>query len=319
MTEETVFLGLGVLAAIAVVYAITQAVLTLAGPERKKLRQRLDLEAGVADAPRQSAILLKRPDSLPAMLAQYPSLRTFDQRLQLVYPKATFSAFLAICFAAGATLAVLLFLLFRSPLVSAVAGLMGGLVPLLVVAQKLSRRQRQLADQLVDALDFLSRILRAGHSLSTGLQMVGQELPDPIASEFRKVYEKHSLGQPLERTLVEAAARMSLNDFSFFVTSVAIQRQTGGNLAEILDNIGKMVRDRIRLRQHVGALTAEGRITGYMLLALPVVIFFVIMLMNPGYAATLINTPLGRTLLVIAVALQVIGFFIMKKIVTIKV
>jgi tight adherence protein B len=173
-------------------------------------------------------------------------------------------------------------------------------------------------DQLPEALDFLARILRAGHSLATALQMAAEELPDPLASEFRRCYDQHSLGQNLEDTLKEAAQRVDTPDFAFFVTAVLIQRQTGGDLAEVLTNIGGMSRSRIRLQQHVKAITAEGRLVGYILLALPFVFFVVLYAINPAYAGVLLTTDVGQYLVMIAVILQVLGLISIRMIVNVR-
>src|SRR5204863_8156518 len=135
--------------------------------------------------------------------------------------------------------------------------------------QKRGRRQRAIANQLPEALDFLSRVLQAGHSFSTGVQMMSEELLDPLKTEFRRCYDQHSLGQPLEDSLKEMTTRVESTDFAFFVTAVLIQRQTGGDLAEVLNNISDMIRQRIGLQQHVKAKTAEGRFTGYIMVAFP--------------------------------------------------
>jgi tight adherence protein B len=173
--------------------------------------------------------------------------------------------------------------------------------------------------QLPEALDFLSRILRAGHSLSTGVQMMGEELPQPLASEFRRAYDQHSLGQPLEDAFKDMAGRIDSTDFAFFVTAVLIQRQTGGDLSEVLTNISDMIRGRIRLQSHVKAKTAEGRFTGYILVAFPAVMFVIVNMLNPEYGNILIHTPLGLKLLGTAFGLQMLGLWAIRKVTSIKV
>ncbi len=188
-----------------------------------------------------------------------------------------------------------------------------------MLSSKRAKRQRVLAEQVPEALDFLARILQAGHSLSTGLQMMGEELPQPLASEFRKCYDQHSLGLSLEDALKETAARVESGDVAFFVTAVLIQRQTGGDLSEVLRNISGMIRGRVRLSQHVKAKTAEGRFTGYVLVAFPAIMFLLSYYLNPTYAGVLLHDPGGRILLGVAVGLQLLGLFAIKKITTVKV
>ncbi len=206
-----------------------------------------------------------------------------------------------------------------SLLVGLAAGAGGFYLPVMWLNRKRSHRQRLLAEQLPEALEFLSRVLKAGHGLSAGIQMMGEELPQPIAAEFRKCFDQHSLGQPIEQALRETANRIESNDFAFFVTAVLIQRQTGGDLSEVLSNISSMVRGRIRLQQHVKAITAEGRMTGYILVVFPAILFAVSYFLNPSYASVLLNTDIGRMLLGAAVVLQLLGLFVIRKIVTVKV
>ena len=172
-----------------------------------------------------------------------------------------------------------------------------------MVMRKKNKRQRQLALQLPEALEFLQRVLRAGHSLSTGLSMMAEELPQPLSAEFRRCYDEHSLGQPLEECLREMARRIESTDFAFFVTAVLIQRQTGGDLSQVLGNISGMIRQRIRLQQYVKAKTAEGRFTGYILVCFPVLMFFIASSMNPEYKKNLLGTSSGLTMLSIAAVL----------------
>jgi tight adherence protein B len=176
-----------------------------------------------------------------------------------------------------------------------------------------------LDDQLPDAMDFLGRALKSGHSLSTGLQMMGQELPQPIAGEFMHAFDQHSLGLPMEKVMKDMTKRVDSSDFGFFVTAVLIQRQTGGDLSEVLNNISGMIRQRIRLQQQVKAKTAEGRFTGYLLTAFPAVMFVISYMMNPEYAGRLTNTALGLQMLGFAFTMQIIGLFVIRKITTVRV
>jgi tight adherence protein B len=209
---------------------------------------------------------------------------------------------------------------FAGSLIVANAGLvLGAYLPMVVLTSRRNARQRTLALQLPEALDFLSRILRAGHSLSTGLQMMGDELPRPLGEEFRRAYDQHSLGLTMDEALKDMTTRIESSDFAFFVTAVLIQRQTGGDLSEVLNNISSTVRQRIRLQQHVKAKTAEGRLTGYILSAFPVVMFLLASTLNPTYASVLWKTSEGLALLALAFTLTVLGLFAIRKITTLKI
>jgi tight adherence protein B len=150
------------------------------------------------------------------------------------------------------------------------------------------------------------------------LQMIGQELPDPLATEFRRAYDAHSLGLPLDEALKDTAARIESTDFGFFVTAMLIQRQTGGDLSEVLEHISQMIRNRIRLQQHVRAKTAEGRLPGYILTAFPVLMFMISYTLNPAYAGMLLHG-YGLYMLGVSAFLCIIGLIAIRKITTLKV
>jgi tight adherence protein B len=309
------------LAVAAAAWGVTQFILALADSDRYRLQQRLGGQAPGAGARLAGhAILLdQRIAGLPPSLARRPFIQNLNRQLLYAFPDASLAQFLMIRGASALGCFVLVTLVMDSLVLGFAAGAAASYVPMLVLHSRRSRRQRSLADQLPDALDFLSRVLRAGHSLSTGIQMMGQELPHPIAGEFRRCHDEHSLGHPLEEALREMAGRVDSTDFAFFVTAVLIQRQTGGDLSEVLSNISGMVRSRIRLQQHVKAITAEGRLTGYILMVFPAVLFAVSYVLNPGYAGTLLWTATGQMLLAIAVLLQAVGFVAIRRIVNVKV
>jgi tight adherence protein B len=192
-------------------------------------------------------------------------------------------------------------------------------LPWLWVYQKRANRLKAFAAQLPDAMELVARALRAGHSLAAGLHVVAEEMPDPIAKEFRRVYEEQNLGIPLEEALKNLCERIPNLDLRFFVTSVAIQRQTGGDLAEILDRIGHVIRERFKILGQVKALTAEGRLSGVVLIAMPIGLFFLMLWMKPDYIRLLWTDPMGIQMSVGAIILVIIGSFAIKKIVDIKV
>ncbi|MGE5612109.1 MAG: type II secretion system F family protein [Bacillota bacterium] len=319
MTEDTLFWTLVAVTIAIAGWGLTQVLIGLIRPESDRLEERLfgDLRKDVGGHGGRPGIQ-KQARDLPILLAGMSPLQRFDRHLQEAFPGVAMARFLSLVVLATATAGVLGTFL-HSVVGGVVAGAVGAAAPFVVVSIKRARRQRTLADQLIDALDFLSRVLRAGHSLSTGFQMMGDELPEPIATEFRRCYAQHSLGQPLEQAMLEMAESVDCTDFSFFVTSVLIQRQTGGDLSELLDNISEVVRKRIRLQQHVKALTAEGRASGYILTAMPPVVLMLLYLRSPSYEGVLLYTHGGRMLLLGMACLQLVGLAIIKRIVTVKV
>jgi len=180
-------------------------------------------------------------------------------------------------------------------------------------------RLNKFASQLSDALELVARALRAGHSLGAGMHVVAEEMPSPIADEFGRVFEEQNLGIPIEDAMRSMCERVPNLDLRFFVTSVAIQRQTGGDLAEILDKIGYVIRERFRILGQVKALTGEGRLSGVVLIALPFGLFAFMLNMKPDYVEALWTTELGKKMSIAAIVAQIIGALVIRKIVNIKV
>ena len=192
-------------------------------------------------------------------------------------------------------------------------------LPWIWLYAKRAGRLKKFAGQLSDAMELVARALRAGHSLAAGMHVVAEEMPAPICKEFGRVYEEQNLGIPLEEALKGMCDRVPNLDLRFFVTSVAIQRQTGGDLAEILDRIGHVIRERFKILGQVKALTAEGRLSGVVLIAMPIGLFLMMMYMKPDYIEALWKDPMGVKMSIGAIVLMLIGSYAIKKIVDIKV
>jgi tight adherence protein B len=207
-----------------------------------------------------------------------------------------------------------------APLVAVPIGVVTcGSLPLLWLLVKRHRRLGKFDSQMPDAMDLLARSLRAGYSLADGVRLIGEELADPINGEFTRCYEQQNLGVSLEEALQEMADRVPSLDLQFFVTAVILQRQTGGDTAEILEKIGRLVRQRFQIRGQIKALTGEGRLSGIVLLALPVFLGIYMYFRNPEYLMVLFRDPIGHQMIAGAVILQIIGALVIKKIVNIKV
>jgi tight adherence protein B len=197
--------------------------------------------------------------------------------------------------------------------------LMGSSLPMIWLLMRRKRRFKKFGKQLPDALELIARALRSGHSLSSGLHVVVEEMPAPISTEFGQAYEEQNLGVPIEQSLKNILVRMPNLDLKFFVTAVAIQKQAGGDMAEILDKIGYIIRERFKIMGQVQALTGEGRISGVVLMALPIALFFAVYYLNPEYIMLLFTEELGRKMIAVAVVLQILGAITIKKIVNIKI
>jgi tight adherence protein B len=315
----------GVVALLA--YTLSQVLAPTLDGSKKKLSQRLSGEGGgrggsatLGDPQAtQRSIVQSQTTGIDAKLVRFAVFANMHKTILQSFPELKLHKLLAMMAGAAVVLFAVVLVVSGQPLVALVAGVIACYLPLAVVTARRNRRQRTLAMQLPEALDFLGRILKAGHSFSTGLQMMGEELPKPLALEFRRAYDQHTLGIPIEDALKEMSTRIDSSDFAFFVTATLIQRQTGGDLSEVLGNISGMIRQRSRLQQQVKAKTAEGRFTGYILSAFPGVMFVLVYMLNPEYAGVLVNTTEGMVLLGIAFGLQLMGLWAIKKITTVSV
>ena len=214
---------------------------------------------------------------------------------------------------------VLVGVYFRLGLVGIIVGLLCATIPLDFILFKRNRRLRAFEERFPEALDLLARAVRAGHPFTTGLEMISKESPEPIAGEFRTTFEEQNFGLPLRDALINLAERVPLVDVRFFVTALLVQKETGGNLAEILDELGRVIRDRFRIYREVQIKTAQGRLTAMIMIAMPMVMMGILELMNPTYMAILFRDPLGPIVLGVTAVLQVVGSFILWRIVQIKV
>jgi tight adherence protein B len=197
--------------------------------------------------------------------------------------------------------------------------LLGASVPFVVLLHKRSVRLRKFEEQFPEALDLLSRAIKAGHAFQTAMGMVAEEGAEPMGPEFRKTFEEQNYGLPLKDALNNLAVRMPLLDVRFFATAVLIQRETGGNLSEILDNLAYVVRERFKILRQVRVYTAHGRMTGYVLLALPAFLAIALMFINPEHMEVLFTERVGRQMIAATVVMQTFGFLWIRKIVQIEV
>jgi tight adherence protein B len=207
----------------------------------------------------------------------------------------------------------------RQPFAAPLAAIAGGLAPFGWLLRRRSVRLKRFEEQFPEALDLLSRAIRAGHAFQTALGMVADELPDPVGPEFKKTFEQQNFGLPLRDALNELSDRLKILDVRFFVTAVLIQRDTGGNLSEILDNLAHVVRERFKIRRQVRVHTAHGRFTGYVLLALPAALGVALSIINPEHMQLLFRERMGQTMLIGAAVMQTIGFVWIRQVIKIEV
>jgi tight adherence protein B len=219
----------------------------------------------------------------------------------------------------GLGLGALVPFLLNGPTTAIVLALVFGALPYLIVRKKRAKRLATLEEQFPEALDFLSRSMRAGHAFSISLEMLGEEMPDPLGQEFRALFNEQNLGAPLDVALRNFSTRVPLLDVRFFTSSVLLQKQTGGNLSEILSRLSYVIRERFRLKGQVKAASAHGRMTATILTLLPVATMLGLLFVAPGYLQGMAADPDGKWLIGGAIFAQILGNFFIKKIINIKV
>lgn len=199
-----------------------------------------------------------------------------------------------------------------------VAAIAAGSAPYLFVRYAAARRTQLFEDQFPQAIDLIASSLRAGHAFTSGISMVSDEVADPTGAEFRLLYDQQNYGMPLPDALKAFAGRVPLLDARFFITAVLTQREAGGNLAEVLDNLAGLIRERSRVKRQVRVASAHGRITGWVLSMMPPVLFLVMMLVAPEHMNTFVTDPLGVRMILFALVLQVIGTLAIRRIVNVE-
>jgi tight adherence protein B len=204
-------------------------------------------------------------------------------------------------------------------LLSLMMAIVSGILPFLYVYIKKKRRMEKFQRQLPDALDLIARALKAGHAFTGGLKMVGDELGEPVGTEFEKTLHEINFGSGIPEALKGLTQRVDCPDLRFFIISVIIQRETGGNLAEILGKISYLIRERFKLQSRVQVLASEGKLSAIILIAIPFVIALALSVLNPGYIKTLFTDPVGKALVAFALLMMVLGIIVMKRMIEIKV
>jgi len=291
------------------------------------LRQRMD---AVRKAERRGEVSLDLKLIRDEMYSSVPLLHRFLMRLSwsaklqdyiLQAGMQARPAKIILWSAVSGTSAYLLFknIFSRYTLVAIVVGILVAMVPIAIVMFRRRRRFRQFEERFPEALDLLGRAVRAGHAFTTGLEMVAKESPEPVAGEFRKTFEEQNFGLPLRDALINMTERVPLVDVRFFVTALMVQKETGGNLSEILDELSRVIRDRFRIYREVQVKTAQGRLTAMILVSLPLAMMVVLEVFNPAYMRVLFDDPIGPKILGIAAGMQIVGSFMLWKIVHIEV
>ncbi|MGA2424146.1 MAG: type II secretion system F family protein [Terriglobales bacterium] len=227
--------------------------------------------------------------------------------------------FLMLCAASAVAFAAIAFFASGNLLFGWAGAMIGFFIPYAYASHRRTKRFQKFEEKFPEAIDTLARAVRAGHAFTTALEMIANEVSEPVAGEFRQLYEEQKFGLPVRDALLNLADRIPLVDVKFFVTAVMLQRETGGNLAEILDNLSYVIRERFKIQRQVRVHTAQGRLTMVLLMALPPTIVLVMMTINPGFIRPLFTDPIGHALIVGGITLQTLGYFVIRRIIRIQV
>ena len=291
---------------------------------QRKLQGRLEELSTPLDEPGDAKTLVKVSEAgpLPAlerMISGTERGSAMSRWIEQSGMKISISAILIVAVLCGALCALLVTMLTRSPLGLPAGFAVGCALPFMFLKFKRTRRLRAFEEMFPEALDLIARALKAGHAFATGLKMAADELSEPVGPEFRKTFDEQNFGLPLKDALENLTLRIPILDVRFFATAVLIQRETGGNLSEILENLAHVVRERFKILRQVRVYTAHGRLTGYVLLALPAVLGIALSFINPDHMNMLFRERMGQILLMVAIVMQTIGYIWIKQVVKIEV
>jgi len=295
------------------------------GSQSRVLRQRLEAVANAAERKPSEELTLLRDELLseiPALnrlLARSSRIPKVQKLLSQAEVKVRAGKFLLGCAAAGAISGLLVLLWTRGLIFAVMATAAGATLPFWYVSYRRASRFKHFEERFPEAIDLLARAVRAGHAFTTSLEIMADELAEPVAGEFRKLFEEQKFGIPVRDALLNLADRVPLVDVKFFVTAVMLQRETGGNLAEILDKLSYVIRERFKILRQVKVYTAQGRLTMMILMALPPGLVLLMFLVNREFIQPLFADPIGHMLLAAGITLQTIGFFLIRKIIHIQV
>jgi tight adherence protein B len=303
------------------------AVLSLLDQRRaqaRTLRDRLQaVQEPSAELGREAALLrdemMSRIPALDTLLRRSERVSLLQKTLNQGNVNIRAGNFLMLCVVSSLAFAGILFLASGNALFGWAGLALGFFLPYAYASHMRAKRFQRFEERFPEAMDTLARAVRAGHAFTTALELIANEISEPVAGEFRQLYEEQKFGLPVRDALVNLTERVPLVDVKFFVTAVMLQRETGGNLAEILDNLSYVIRERFKIQRQVRVHTAQGRLTMVMLMALPPTIVMIMLTINRGFILPLFTDPIGHALIVGGITLQTIGYFFIRRIIRIQV
>jgi tight adherence protein B len=319
---QIILIGVLAFTAVAVLEALTYTLRFVTDRKQDELKRRLS-SLGTSESRATSGLLRKgklaQNPTLDAVLRSLKLSARLEAMLEQTEIDITVARLLGFC-AAGGFVGLVLGLLADGGYLSLVLVALFGMTPIFYVSFMRARRSRKLSEQLSDALEMMARSLRAGHALSSAFKMVANEMPTPVSIEFGRAFEAQELGQPFERAVADMVKRAPTNqDLKIFALSIIVQKETGGNLVEIIEKIADTVRQRYKFQGKVAGLTAEGRMSSYVVGALPFGSLLFMMFSNRSYAMPLFTTDTGHYVLIFAAVIWTLGFLWMKSMTQVKI
>ncbi len=291
--------------------------------QARVLRDRLSATQKPTEAPVDVALLrdemMSRIPAFDTLLRRSERISALQEMLSQGDVNVRAGNFLIFCLLAAVVFGVAFMIVGGSVLFGWAGLVLGFFIPYAYASHRRAKRFQRFEEKFPEAIDTLARAVRAGHAFTTALEMIANEISEPVAGEFRQLFEEQKFGLPVRDALLNLADRIPLVDVKFFVTAVMLQRETGGNLAEILDNLSYVIRERFKILRQVRVHTAQGRLTMVLLMALPPTIVVVMLTLNPGFIRPLFTDPLGHVLIVAGIVLQTVGYFFIRRIIRIQV
>lgn len=304
------------------IMGVSFAVITIRHSPAAELKRRLRrMEKAAKEVPVEDLAggLLRKATPVEQIIFSLPLLKTVKGQIERSGIKVKPSRFILATVVVSAAGCVAMYLLKGNLFASLLVAALFVLIACIYLQYRKQQRETQFAEQLPDALVMVARSLRAGHSLTSAVELVSQELPDPAGGLFKIAYEQQHLGMRMAESLGTLREKIDSIDLHFFVTIVRINSDTGGNLAEILEKLAETIRSRLQIRRQVQVYTAEGRLSGYVLVLLPVVVFIAFYLKNPDYMKVFFTEQACKMSLIFAALAQVVGFLIIRKIIAIRI
>jgi tight adherence protein B len=287
--------------------------------ELKKRLRKLALRGDERLADDVASEIVKEMSPLDRRLYQIGFFQRLDRMIDMAGLKIDYKAFILLILVFAVAFSGIGFVLRRGAVLAIIFFFVGGAIPLIYLSAKKKSRLVKFTEQFPNALDMIARSLKVGHSLSAAILMVGNEMSDPVAGLFKTAYEEQTLGLSVKDALGQMMERMPSSDLQLFVTAVSVHREVGGNIAESLEKLAAVIRDRLKIRRQVRVYSAQARLSGYVLVAVPPVMALFFYVTTPGYMEELVTTTVGRFGLVYAVVSQIIGFLLIRKIINIRI